>query len=292
MHKNILAYIYRRLKILFLFLVLFSLSSGLVFAKDFALEKKPLYEYGMGAGGGFLSDYPASDQSHWRGLPFPYFIYRGAIFRADQRKGTRARLIRAEAYELALSGAGSFPANSEENTARNGMPDLDWMGEVGPRLIIELDDGENPWHTFMNLPIRFVFATDLKTLTSQGFTFTPSVVFECYGLLHRDSRLAFEVTFNFSDQTLGKYFYEVETPYVSAVRPAYNARAGYMGTDFQVRFLHPVYDTMRAFTGFNVSYYGGAVNDESPLFRSLWGYDFSVGLIWVIGTSKEMANEE
>lgn len=289
MHENILAYISFRLKILFWILILFSSS---VFARDFALEMRPLYEYGMGAGGGFLSDYPASDQSRWRGLPFPYFIYRGAVFRSDQRKGTRARLIRAETYELALSGAGSFPANSNENTARNGMPDLDWMGEVGPRLIVELDNGETAWHTFANLPVRFVFATDMKTLTSQGYTLTPSIVCERYGLLHRDSRLAFEITFNFSDQTLGKYFYEVETLYARADRPAYSARGGYMGTDFQVRFLHPVHETLRAFTGFTTSYYGGAVNDNSPLFRSLWGYEFSLGMIWVIGQSKEMASED
>lgn len=292
MHKNILAYIRFRVKILFSVSISFLLLSGFVFAKDFNLETRPLYEYGMGAGGGFLSDYPASDQSHWRGLPFPYFIYRGAIFRSDQRKGTRARLIRAETYELALSGAGSFPANSDENRARSGMPDLDWMGEFGPRLIVELDNGENTWHTFANLPVRFVFATDLASVKNQGYTLTPSIVFERYGILHRESRLAFEITFNFADQTLAKYFYEVETPYVRADRPVYHARGGYMGTDFQVRFLHRVFENMRAFTGFNMSYYAGSVNDGSPLFRSLWGYDFSIGLILVLGQSGHMVSEE
>lgn len=290
MHENILAYIEFLVKILFG--VLLSFMSTFTFAKDFNLETKPLYEYGMGAGGGFLSDYPASDQSHWRGIPYPYFIYRGAIFRSDQRKGTRARLIKTESYELALSGAGSFPAHSAENVARSGMPDLDWMGEVGPRLIVELDEGKEVWHTFVNIPVRFVFSSDLVTLQSQGYTFTPSLVLERYGLWHRDSRLVFEAQFNFADQTLGKYFYEVQAPYARADRPAYVARAGYMGTDLQVRFLHPIWNNLRAYAGVNMSYYAGAVNDGSPLFRSLWGYDISAGLIWVIGKSTEQADEE
>jgi MipA family protein len=292
-HGNILAYSGPALKILFLLPYLFLLPAAV--AKDFSLESKPLYEFGMGGGGGYLTDYPASDQSHWRGVPYPYFIYRGAIFRSDQKRGTRARLISTKSYELALSGAGSFPANSDENVARMGMPDLDWMFEVGPRLVLELNDrndSHDSWHTFVNLPVRFVFSTDTKTLESQGYTFTPEIVFEKYGLAHRDSRLTFEIQMNFADQTLGKYFYEVQTPYVRADRPAYAARAGYMGTDFQVRFLHPIGEGLRAHAGLGTSYYAGAVNDGSPLFRSLWGYDFSAGVIWIIGKSEEVASDD
>lgn len=261
-------------------------------AKDFELESKPLYEFGMGGGGGYLSDYPASDQSHWRGLPFPYFIYRGAIFKTDRRRGTRAKILSTQTYEFALSGSGSFPAHSDENTARNGMPDLDWIWEIGPRLIVELGDPNWMWHPSVHIPVRTVFSTDLSSMQSQGFSLTPSFKIERYDLFHRNSRLSLELTLNFMDQTLGKYFYEVNTNYVRVDRPLYMAKAGYMGTDFQIAFVHPIGESVRTFSGLNVSYFGGSVNDNSPLFRSLWGIDVSIGLIWVIGKSKELVKGE
>ncbi len=284
-----LVYIYSTLKVLCLVFLLFA---EVAFAEDFNLETKPLYEFGLGGGGGFLTDYPGSDQNHWRGVPYPYFIYRGAIFRADQRRGARARLITTQSYELALSGSGSFPANSEENIARAGMPNLDWMGEVGPRVVIELGEKEWLWHLFLNIPVRAVFSTDLSTIDSRGYTFTPSVIVERFGLFHADSRLAFEVQFNFMDQTLAKYFYEVNAPFVRADRPEYMGKAGFMGTDFQVRFLHPLADNVRTYTGLNLSYYAGSVNDNSPLFRSLWGIDVSAGIVWVVGKSKEFSTPD
>lgn len=280
---SIICYTYLAL-IKLVFLILFTTYAQ---ADDYNIEPKPLYEFGIGGGGGYLPDYPGSDQSQWRGLPFPYFIYRGAIFRSDQRRGTRARFISAKSYELALSGSGSFPAHSDENTARSGMPNLDWMGEVGPRLILELSDSDYNWHTFLNLPLRMVFSSDFKAVHHRGYSLTPSIVTERFGLFHKDSRLAFELTFNFLDQELAKYFYDVAPEFVRAGRPEYSAKSGYLGTDLQSRFLHPLSDHLRTFTGLGVSYYGGSANAESPLFKSQWNYDVSIGLIWVFSKSKE-----
>ena len=53
-------------------------------------EVRPLWEAGVGVIAGAIADYPGSDHYRVRGLPIPYFIYRGDFFRADQ-SGTRLR---------------------------------------------------------------------------------------------------------------------------------------------------------------------------------------------------------
>src|ERR1017187_10048364 len=105
---------------------------------------KPLAELGMGGGGGYFQDYPASDQQHLKGVGFPFFIYRGEIFRADERGGASARVISTVVWTFDLGFTGSFPTSSNDNMARVGMPNLDWLIELGPRLgfyFFRLSDG-------------------------------------------------------------------------------------------------------------------------------------------------------
>lgn len=270
------------------YILLFTISAQ---AEDFSLEEKPMYEFGMGGGGGYFTDYPGSNQNHFRGVPFPYFIYRGPIFHSDQRRGTRARFLHAKSYELALSGSGSFPASSQQNNARVGMPNLDWIAEIGPRLILELSEPEEVWQKSISLPLRYVFSTDLSKVEHQGYSFTPTFTLERFGLLHKDSRLAFDLTFNFMDQMLSRYFFEVPARYANATRPEYSARAGYLGAELNIKFSHPIKNYLRTFTGFGINNYHESVNDNSPLLKAKWSYDFTVGLIWVFLKSDRKAVE-
>ena len=120
-----------------------------------ALE--PLYELGIAGGLGELPDYPGSDQKRIRYLVLPYFIYRGKVFRSDQKEGMRARFIRNEDIDLDMSAAGSFPASSADNDARRGMPDLDWLMELGPRLEVLLSRLNGRGRFRFLLPARAVF---------------------------------------------------------------------------------------------------------------------------------------
>ena len=97
-------------------------------------QAKPLFEVRLVSAGAYLPDYPGSKQSHASGLALPYFAYRGRVLRSDEKGALRGRLIKTERVELDLSFDGAFSSDSGENDARRGMPDLDWMGEVGPRV--------------------------------------------------------------------------------------------------------------------------------------------------------------
>lgn len=100
-------------------------------------SEKPLWELGAGLTTLYFPDYPGSDQSRAYVLPFPYLIYRGDFFKAD-RDGVRGIFFDSDRVELNMSVGASLPVNSDENRARQGMPDLQPTVEVGPALNISL----------------------------------------------------------------------------------------------------------------------------------------------------------
>ncbi len=260
-------------------------------AQDPTLEAKPLYELGIGGGGGYLPDYPSSDESRWRGVPFPYFIYRGKIFRSDQRKGTRARFFNGENWEVDLSGAGSFPASSKDNLARKGMPDLDWLGEFGPRFIYELNTSKADQRLSVRFPLRWVMSTDLRDIVHQGYSFAPELMWELFNLWHANSRLAIGLTANFIDTKLASYFYSVDSSFATAERNAFAANGGYAGSEITVSFSHPIVKGLRSVSRFTLENYNGTANANSPLHRTDWSTSLSFGIIWVFVESQQLADE-
>ena len=145
-------------------------------------KTEPLWELGLGAAGLYLPHYPAAAQNQTRFLPFPFLIYRGEIFRSDEKGYLRGRIFKSERVELDLSFSGSLPVDSEDNDARSGMEELDWLAEIGPRLQINLlktgDPSRNAKIDF-ELPIRGVFSTDFSEAPDyRGIKFAPAVVYE------------------------------------------------------------------------------------------------------------------
>ena len=107
----------------------------------------------------------------------PYFIYRGETIRIGDGSIARAVAIDKSWYELDLSLAGSFNANSEGNEARVGMPDLDFIFELGPQLKLRLSKFEFEQHgkaeLLLNLQARAVFSTDFSSIHKRGYVFQP-----------------------------------------------------------------------------------------------------------------------
>jgi outer membrane protein len=101
---------------------------------------KPLWELGVAAGGMYSPDYPAADKNSLHGLALPYVIYRGDLLRLGRDSIAKGVFIDNEYVELNVSLAASFNVNSNDNNARRGMPDLDYLGEIGPQLKIKLGE--------------------------------------------------------------------------------------------------------------------------------------------------------
>ena len=264
------------------------LSSFCVSAEEKNLE--PLYELGVAGGLSELPDYPGSDQKRSRFIALPYFIYRGKVFRSDQKEGMRARFIRKEDIDLDMSAAGSFPASSSDNEARRGMPDLDWLIELGPRLEVMLSRLDGRGRLRFLLPARAVFSTNFNNLIHRGWTLTPGLALDFSDFPKEKWRTYFKIQSSFIDEKLARYFYEVEPLYATPTRPATAANGGYLGTDFLIGVVVPVSKQFRAYGGHWVSTMQGSTNQGSPLMKTVSYSTWLVGFTYLFYESDELGH--
>jgi outer membrane scaffolding protein for murein synthesis (MipA/OmpV family) len=240
----------------------------------------PVFEAGIAGGGGYVPDYPAADQNHLRGLATPYFIYRGEILRADEQ-GLRGRVLRGPRVGLDVSFSGSFPSSSKDNRARSGMPDLDYLGEVGPALRLTLwRDPAHPRRVNLELPVRAIFSSDLSSIHTRGFSFSPELAFEDGNIGFPRARLRIGVGPIFATAKLHRYFYDVEPQFARPDRPAYRADGGYVGTRLQFSYRVPISSRISLIAGGRVENFAGAANEDSPLHRRDWNGTVALGFRW------------
>ena len=183
----------------------------------------PLWELGVGAAAIRFPDYRGSEQSRQYLLPFPSVIYRGDRLKVD-RKGMRGLLFDSERVVLDISLDGAVPVDSDQNGAREGMPDLDAVFEIGPSLKISLYDS-GPFEARLNLPYRYVYSSDFTRLDSHGTQFHPNLSFDYSGRWH----LGLSLGPLYASQENHDYYYSVAPVYVTATRPAYQAEGGNSG---------------------------------------------------------------
>ncbi|MHB1438710.1 MAG: MipA/OmpV family protein, partial [Thiobacillus sp.] len=199
----------------------------------FAAER-PLWELGAGISALSLPDYRGSDQSSLYAIPFPYLIYRGEFLKAD-RHGIRGTLFGSDRIELNLSLGASLPVNSDDNRARQGMPDLQPTVEFGPSLNLNL------WRTpdlrtrlDLRLPIRTA-VTVKGGMDEVGWVFSPRLNLDIADVAGRPgwnmNVLAGPMV---GSERNHDYFYSVAPQYATADRPAFDAKGGYAGSQFMV----------------------------------------------------------
>ena len=252
------------------------------------VSTRPLWELSAVAGGIYSPDYPAADKNSLHGLALPYLIYRGDFFRMGRDNIAKGVFIENDYTELNVSLAASFNANSSENNARRGMPDLDYLAEIGPQLKIkigELYGGK----TELQLPVRAVFSTDFGRIDQRGWHFNPKVSHERKNIFNSSIDMSSSIGSSFATKKLHEYFYRVEPRFATATRPAYEADGGYLGSDITLGLSYGITDRVRAYVGWRVGYYGGSANEESPLFRQKMNSSIYVGFTWSIYQSKTLA---
>ncbi|MBE1298544.1 MAG: MipA/OmpV family protein [Alteromonadaceae bacterium] len=254
---------------------------------------QPLWEYGVGGGLIEVPNYPASSERNFIALALPYFIYRGDILRIG---GGNARAVVSEVQDLEIdvSVGGAFSADSEDNSARDGMPDLDFLFELGPRVNYRVRDFdfEGGGHGRLNLivPVRGVFSTDFKGVEGRGYVFQPQISYQQRGVLSDDTGLSVSLSAVFATEKLHDYFYQVDQTYATATRPEFDASGGYLGTELSAGLSFPLMENIRGFAGGTVRFHQGAENEDSPLFEDDVTYSVGVGFVWRLGTSDRVAS--
>ena len=239
---------------------------------------KPLFELGVAGGAAYLPDYPAADQSHLQYLALPYFAYRGKFLRSDEKGLLRGRFVRTRNVELDVSLSGSFAIDSDDNDARRGMPDLDYLGEVGPRLQITIARAARDAKIDLELPLRAVFSTDLSDLHYRGVTFSPALAYQNERFFG-PTEIKLGIAAIFASEELMSYFYEVEPRFATATRRDFPPDAGYLGTQVELLVSRQLFSRVHGFLAGRLSLHHGATNDDSPLFRDRTTASVGAGLV-------------
>jgi len=237
----------------------------------------PRFEAGLAAGGGRVADYPGSDRSRVRGLVAPVFIYRGKVLRVDAG-GIRGRFFSSHDWTVDLTATGAF--NAKSNDARRGMPALDYLFGIGPQLVYTgwQHGGSGP---SLHLKSRAMFSTNFRHVDAHGFTLDPELRWRLP--LGGASRCALTwfVQPTWASRELQRYFYEVSNAQATADRPAYTARAGYLGTEFGATLSGRLDHGLSWFATGRAMSLSGAANEASPLFKSRLNTSIGAGVMWL-----------
>ena len=249
-----------------------------------AAEPKPLWELGMGVGAIRFPDYRGADRDQSYVVPVPFFVYRGEFLKAD-RNGIRGLFFNSDRVEVNLSLAASAPVDSRDNPTRAGMPDLNPTVEIGPSLDINLWRASNRSAKLdLRLPLQTGITVE-RHPESIGLQFAPR-----FNLDFRDPaglagwNLGLAAGPIFADRKRHRYFYSVQSQYVTATRPAYEAGGGYAGTQFlaAVSKRYPSF-WVGGFVRFDTL--KGTVFDDSPLLKRDRYFAAGIAVSWIFAES-------
>ena len=259
----------------------------MAWSQDDLDEALPLWDYGVALAYLRFPFYPASEQTRTWYLPVPTFEYRGEILRSTQKEGTRAYFFRSENWSLEVGGAGVVEVKSDETFARQGMSDIPWSLQLGPKLVYR--DGEG---TEVNFGLYQSIITDFIRSKTNGSIYQTEISHAwVYPIKKSFAKTKIGLTgWGISQEYAGTYF-DVKTQDVTTSRAQYESRAGFLsyeislGQSFKFRkySIFAYLDTER----FELS-----ANRRSPLHRSDENLSITFGITYVLGESERKAKPE
>jgi outer membrane scaffolding protein for murein synthesis (MipA/OmpV family) len=267
-------------------------------------EELSLWELGIGGGSFNTAKYPASGDSRFNTAAIPFVVYRGDTFRIGDGGGARAVVVENKNLEIDFSFGIALPADSEDNSAREGMPELDLLLEIGPQAVYMLGNydfdknaqGESKGTDYgkgrlnLRLQARAVFSTDFSNFDSRGYILEPQISYQHRGFKHPDTAISVSFGAIFATEKTHDYFYEVAPEFATTDRPAYDAKAGYLGSELSLGVSFRVNQDIRAFIGGSAQFHSAAANKDSPLFEEEVTYSFGAAFVWRLFKSERKAN--
>lgn len=254
---------------------------------------KPLWDFGVFGAVFSTPQYPASNSNDTNFIAAPYFVYRGDVLRVGDGSAVRAVAIEKDWIEVDLSIEASFNSNADDDSARVGMTDLDYVFEIGPQVKLKLAkfdfEGGTSGNLIMRLQARSAFSTDFGSIDHRGFVFHPELTYQLSRIWQHEDRLTMNVSPLWATEKLQDYFYQVDTEFETETRAAFDAGGGYMGANLSLGYSFNASESVRMFTGFSVNIHNGAANTDSPLFFDNNTYSFGVGVLWRLYQSDRMA---
>jgi len=251
----------------------------------------PLWEAGIYSIAGYQPAYPGSDQNLTSSQLLPYAIYRGSILRVEGG-GLGLRALQTPRFEWDVSASGSFASPSSEVRARQGMPDIGTLVQLGPALRVNLadliDPQRDPRLTRLEFPVRAVFDA-YDTMQYKGWTFEPRLSHTAWQ--GTSSSAVVSASLLFASRSLNDLFYGVAPQYATPSRPFYEARAGLLSAGISGYVRHRISPTLQLTVFANMSTVRGSANHASPLVLQDECGGIGVALSWAIWSSEERGSE-
>jgi outer membrane protein len=237
------------------------------------------WDLGLGLGVFEYNLYPGSKQTKRFVLPSPYFTYRSEKFEID--RGFKSFLYHSKVIVIDISADFLLPVDSDASAARKGMPDLDFMMQLGPSLEFKLnDEDKNYFDIRFELPLRVALVTDIHSLENIGYQLEPRFSFDHErssgtGLSHKAT-----IGIKFATRPYYAYYYDVAPEYATATRPAYNSSAGFGGSFFNYRITYKKADLVY-WMFWRYQSLRGAEFEDSPLVETQDYYLLGAGFSWI-----------
>lgn len=247
---------------------------------------KPVWEVGVFSAAFRGPIYPAATDYQNKFLPLPFVIYRGEKIRIGDESVIKAIAVEKERFKLDVSLGAAFNADSEDSKIRDGMPDLDFMFEIGPQASFLLHDNKVS-DTWLNLQLRSVFSTDFNEVHHRGYVFQPEVSYKSENLLFDNSRFYLGVSPTFASAKTHQYFYDIDHQYVNSEREYFQSSGGYLGTKVSIANRFQLNKNLMMFVGAQLGLWHGAKNDDSDLYQEKFTYAIALGVKWTIFQSLE-----
>lgn len=263
------------LNTLFLLITLYSPQSS---AQDV------IWDLGAGAAVFNLSLYPGSADKINYNVPLPYFTLMAEKLEID--RGIRTFLFKSKRIVLDLSLGFGIPVGSEDSGAREGMPDLDAIAQLGPSLeFVLIKPTKDRMSLNFELPLRAAVATDLKSSSHEGWLLEPQFNLEKRRLYKSGLAMKLTLGLNYATRDFHSYYYDVPSSFATPSRPAYVSEKGYGGS-FATLSASWREGNLIGWTLLQYQNLNGAVFEDSPLVEQKHSYLIGVGFAWVFAQNK------
>lgn len=237
------------------------------------------WEAGVGTLAANLPLYPGSSQTSSYVIPFPYLRIESEYLDLDQ--GVKSKLFKSSNLRFSLSGGLGVPVSSADSNIRRGMPDLDFVLQIGPSLDIVFDNDKTDAREWrMELPLRVAIATDFSHTQNIGWLLEPRLVYDSDRLRRAGWAYEFTAGMRFATDKYHAYYYDVDPQYATPVRPAFESSGGYSGlfTDLVASWRK---NSLIYFAWVRYQYLGGSIYEDSPLVEEDNYLFVGVGLNWI-----------
>ncbi len=248
-----------------------------------ATQPRSKFEWGAGNLSFKGNHYRGSDQEKNYFIPLPYFIYTSETIEAEP-SFIRGTFYKNDWFAIKLSLIAGLNVESEENHARQGMPELDYTFEAGPMVTFKLWSSKSQAQRLtLNWPFRLVNTTDFTYIKPIGFFSVPYLNF-----VRAPKKNWFNWGFELSTALMWgsrkyhNFYYGVAPNYATPNRPAYDAKAGYSGVQNTI-ILRKRWKNLIFIPFFRWDYLDGVAFQKSPLFKTRHYVVGGLGFFWLFG---------